>query len=132
MIVEGMTHTVRDRPQWERILVVGLLVALAGLWMSGPTAADDEKPASPPTIFELTKPQVPSALKGMSDSVREGILMPAPPPVQEWVLQPDGSMKNTRTGISIALKNVCAPNDPDHEAALDAFRRGQARKTRSR
>jgi hypothetical protein len=68
----------------------------------------------------------------MSDSVREGILMPAPPPVQEWVLQPDGSMKNTRTGISIALKNVCAPNDPDHEAALDAFRRGQARKTRSR
>jgi hypothetical protein len=127
-----MTHTVRDRAQWGRILVVGLLVALAGLWMAGPTAANDEKPAPPPTIFELTKPQVPSALKGMSDSVREGILMPAPAPVQEWVLQPDGSMKHTRTGVSIALKNVCAPGDLDHEAALDAFRQAQARKTRPR
>jgi hypothetical protein len=127
-----MTHTVRDRAQWGRILVVGLLVALAGLWMAWPTAANDEKPAPPPTIFELTKPQVPSALKGMSDSVREGILMPAPAPVQEWVLQPDGSMKHTRTGVSIALKNVCAPGDLDHEAALDAFRQAQARKTRPR
>jgi hypothetical protein len=127
-----MTHTVRDRAQWGRILVIGLLVALAGLWMAGPTAANDEKPAPPPTIFELTKPQVPSALKGMSDSVREGILMPAPAPVQEWVLQPDGSMKHTRTGVSIALKNVCAPGDLDHEAALDAFRQAQARKTRPR
>ena len=132
MMMEGMTHTVRDRPQWGRVLVAGLLVTLAGLGMSGPAVADDEKPAPPPTIFELTKPQVPSALKGMSDSVREGILMPAPIPVQEWVLQPDGSMKNTRTGISIALKNVCAPGDLDHEAALDAFKRAQARKTRSR
>jgi len=132
MMMERMTHTVRDRPQWGRVLVVGLLVALAGLWTCGPTAADDEKPASPPTIFELTKPQPPSALKGMADSVREGILMPAPTPVQEWVLQPDGSMKNTRTGISIALKNVCAPNDLDHEAALNAFKRAQARKTSSR
>src|SRR4030095_8039625 len=127
-----MTHTVRDRAQWGRVLVVGLLVALAGLWMAGPTAANDEKPAPPPTIFELTKPQVPSALKGMSHSVREGILMPAPAPVQEWVLQPDGSMKHTRTGISIALKNVCAPGDLDHAAALDAVRQGAARKTRPR
>jgi hypothetical protein len=65
----------------------------------------------------------------MSDSVREGILTPPPPPVQEWVLQPDGSMKNTRTGISVALRNVCAPGDMEHEAALAAFKRSHARKS---
>jgi hypothetical protein len=127
-----MTRTVPEWSQGGRVWVAAVLVTLAGLWTCAPAAADDEKPAPPPTIFELTKPQVPSAIKGMSDSVRESLLMPAPPAVQEWVLQPDGSMKNTRTGISMAIKNVCAPGDLDHEAALDAFQRAQARKTRSR
>ena len=127
-----MTRTVRRRSQCRRMVAAGSLAALAGLWMCAPAAADSEKPAAPPSIFELTKPQVPTATKGMSDSVRESILMPPPPAIQEWVLQPDGSMKNTRTGISMALKNVCAPGDLEHEAALDAFRRAQARKNRSR
>src|SRR5215470_16984769 len=113
----------------ERLVAAALLGALVGLWACGPAAADGDKPAPPPTIFELTKPQVPSAIKGMSDSVRESLLTPPPPPVQEWVLQPDGSMKNTRTGITIALRNVCAPGDMEHEAALAAFKRSQARKS---
>ena len=127
-----MTFMVRDWSQHWRVATAGLLMVAAGLcWTSAPAAADSEKPA--PSIFELTKPQVPNANKGMSDSVRESILMPPAPAVQEWVLQPDGSMKNTRTGISIALKNVCAPGDLEHEAALDAFRRAQARnKNRAR
>lgn len=41
-------------------------------------------------------------------------------------------MKNTRTGISIALRNVCAPGDFDHEAALASYNRAQAGKSRSR
>ena len=123
-----MAHTVRDWSQRGRTAAAGLLMLAAGVLVaSAPAVADSEKPAPAPSIFELTKPQVPNANKGMSDSVRESILMPSVPPVQEWVLQPDGSMKNTRTGITMALKNVCAPGDLEHEAALDAFRRAQAR-----
>ena len=123
-----MARTRRDRFRGEWVVAAVFLAGLLELWAPTPTAAEGDKPSPPPTIFELTKPQVPSALKGMSDSVREGILMPPPPPVQEWVLQPDGSMKNTRTGMSIALRNVCAPGDMEHEAALAAFKRSQARK----
>ncbi len=123
-----MTRTGREWLRSKRVVAAAFLGALLGLWAPMPAAAEGDKPAPPPTIFELTKPQVPSAIKGMSDSVREGILMPPPPPVQEWVLQPDGSMKNTRTGVSIALRNVCAPGDMEHEAALAAFKRSQARK----
>ena len=130
MIVTIMRHAVRGWSRCGQVAAAGFLVAAALLLTCAPVAADADRSA--PSIFELTKPQVPNAIKGMSDSVREGILMPAPPAVQEWVLQPDGSMKNTRTGISMAIRNVCAPGDLDHEAALDAYRRVQARKTRSR
>jgi hypothetical protein len=126
-----MARSIRNWSQWRKAAAAGLLVASAGLGMHAPVSADSEKPASPPpSIFELTKPQVPNANKGMSDSVRESILMPGPAPVQEWVQQPDGSMKNTRTGVTMMIKNVCAPGDMEHEAALDAFRRAQARKNR--
>ena len=125
-----MARTDRTSARAARVMLAACLVALAWLWLCGPAAAEGDKPAPPPTIFELTKPQVPSAIKGMSDSVRESLLTPPPPPVQEWVLQPDGSMKNTRTGVSIALRNVCAPGDMEHEAALAAFKRSQARKNR--
>lgn len=123
-----MARTGREWLRGERVVAAAFLAALLGLWAPTLAVAEGDKPAPPPTIFELTKPQVPSAIKGMSDSVREGILTPPPPPVQEWVLQPDGSMKNTRTGVSIALRNVCAPGDMEHEAALAAFKRSQARK----
>jgi len=125
-----MTRTGREWFCSERVVAAAFLGALVGIWVPMPAAAEGDKPASPPTIFELTKPQVPSAIKGMSDSVRESLLTPPPPPVQEWVLQPDGSMKNTRTGVTIALRNVCAPGDMEHEAALAAFKRSQARKNR--
>jgi len=116
-----------------RVLVGGLLAALVGLGLYGLARAEDaEKPASPAPILEMTKQAAPSAEKAMTDAIREGALTPAPAAVQEWVLQPDGTMKNTRTGISIALRNVCAPGDLDHEAALAAYNRGQPRKSRSR
>jgi hypothetical protein len=124
-----MTHARREWSRSERMVAAAFVGALLGLWAPMPAAAEGDKPAPPPTIFELTKPQVPSAIKGMSDSVRESLLTPPPAPVQEWVLQPDGSMKNLRTGITIALRNVCAPGDMEHEAALAAFKRSQARKS---
>jgi len=133
MMWGSMAHTGRTWFGDGRAAAAAFLGALVGLGTCIPAvAADGDKPSPPPTIFELTQPQVPSALKGMSDSVRESLITPPPPPIQEWVLQPDGSMKNTRTGVSIALRNVCAPGDLDHEAALDAFKRAQARKNRAR
>src|SRR5215467_12180743 len=65
-----MTHTRREWSRSERMVAAAFVGALLGLWAPMPAAAEGDKPAPPPTIFELTKPQVPSAIKGMSDSVR--------------------------------------------------------------
>src|SRR5262249_4446972 len=126
----SMTRTGREWLGSDWGMAAALAGAVLGLWGATPAAAPDDKPTSPPpTIFQPTKPQGPSAPKGMADPGRQGSLTPPPPPVQEWVLQPDGSMKNTRTGITVALRNVCAPGDMEHEAALAAFKRSQARKS---
>jgi hypothetical protein len=41
-------------------------------------------------------------------------------------------MRNTRTGLTMAIRNICAPGDMDHEFALAAYRQAQAGKTRRR
>lgn len=52
----------------------------------------------------------------MSDAVRERALAPAAA-TKECVRHPDGAMKKKRPNISTALKNVCPPGKPGHEAA---------------
>src|SRR5262249_48853815 len=124
-----MTHTRREWSRSERMVAAAFVGALLGLWAPMPAAAEGDKPAPPPSIFELKKPQVRTGTRHMPDSHGKHPMPPPPPPVQERAHQPDGSMKNLRTGITIALRNVCAPGDMEHEAALAAFKRSQARKS---
>ena len=45
---------------------------------------------------------------------------PARRPMDEWEPQPDGSMRNKKTGISVTVMNPCPPGDIEHEFALAA------------
>jgi len=41
-------------------------------------------------------------------------------------------MRNTRTGVGMVVRNVCAPGDMEHESALAAYKQAQAGKLRRR
>ena|SRR5712692_5320238 len=115
----------------ERVLVGGLLAALTGLGtLSTARAEDAYQPSPPPLILTLPNRPIESSEKAMTEAIREGVQAPKPSPVVEWVLQPDGSMRNTRTGLGIVVRNVCAPGDMEHESALAAYKQAQAGKLR--
>jgi hypothetical protein len=115
----------------ERALAGGFLAVLTVLGIMGTaTAQDTNRPSPPPVILTLPGRPIESADKAMTESIRDSIQAPKPSAVQEWVLQPDGSMRNTRTGLSMVIRNICAPGDMDHEFALAAYRQAQAGKLR--
>ena len=115
----------------ERTLVGGLLAALTGLGtLSTARAEDARQPSLPPLILTLPGRPIESSEKAMTEAIRDSIQAPKPSAVQEWVLQPDGSMRNTRTGLAMVIRNICAPGDMDHEFALAAYRQAQAGKLR--
>jgi hypothetical protein len=115
----------------ERVLAGGFLAALTGLGMASAAKAQDaNQPSPPPLILTLPGRPIESADKAMTEAVRDSIQAPRPSAVQEWVLQPDGSMRNTRTGLTMVIRNTCAPGDMDHEFALAAYRQAQAGKVR--
>jgi hypothetical protein len=115
----------------KRALAGGLLAALTGLGMVGAARAQDtNQPSPPPVILTLPGRPIESADKAMTEAIRDSIQAPKPSAVQEWVLQPDGSMRNTRTGLTMVIRNICAPGDMDHEFALAAYRQAQAGKLR--
>ena len=115
----------------ERALAGGFLVALTGLGMvSTARAQDTSQPSPPPVILTLPGRPIESADKAMTEAIRDSIQAPKPSAAQEWVLQPDGSMRNTRTGLAMVIRNTCAPGDMDHEFALAAYRQAQAGKPR--
>jgi hypothetical protein len=115
----------------ERALAGVFLAALTGLGMVSTARAEDAHPPSlPPVILTLPGRPIESADKALTESIKDSIQAPKPSAVQEWVLQPDGSMRNTRTGLAMVIRNTCAPGDLDHEFALAAYRRAQAGKPR--
>jgi hypothetical protein len=123
----------REHEMLERALVGGFLAALIGLGMvSTARAQDTNQPSPPPVILTLPGRPIESADRAMTEAIRDSIQAPKPSAVQEWVLQPDGSMRNTRTGLAMVIRNICAPGDMDHEFALAAYRQAQAGKLRRR
>jgi hypothetical protein len=115
----------------ERVLVGGFLAVLTGLGTSSAARAEDARqPSPPPVILTLPGRPIESSDKAMTEAIRDSIRSPKPSAVEEWVLQPDGSMRNTRTGLAMAIRNVCAPGDMEHESALAAYMQAQAGKSR--
>ena len=115
----------------ERTFVSGLLAVLTGLGMLSTARAEDARqPSPPPVILTLPGRPIESSDKAMTEAIRDSIQAPKVSAAQEWVLQPDGSMRNTRTGLAMVIRNTCAPGDMDHEFALAAYRQAQAGKPR--
>jgi hypothetical protein len=120
----------------HRVLLVGGLAA--GLMVvPGPIRAENGGPPSP-------APQVPQVILNLSnqagtlesrdraftESVKRDALAPRPTALDDWEAQPDGSMRNKRSGVSIVLRNPCPPGDFEHELALAAYNRAMASKPR--
>ena len=109
----------------QRAFVGGLLVALMGVGTGIAGAGNEPQPASVSTILNQTGLNqsggpIGSWEKAFSESIKREALAPAKS-VSDWELQPDGAMKNKRTGISLIVRNPCPPGDAEHELALAAY-----------
>lgn len=109
-----MASLKQTRSLGGRVLLAGFVVALSGLGTGPARVEADDRPAPPPSLFELMKPPTPSADELMNDAVREG-LATSPAATKDCARHPNGAAKK-RLSISTALKSVCAHSKPDHEA----------------
>lgn len=115
----------------ERALIGGLLMALSGLGVFGTARAEDAGQSSAPSvILNLMNRPMESREKAFSEAIKQDAMAPRPSPFNDWELQPDGAMRNKRTGVSMVIRNPCPPGDMEHEYALAAYNRALAGKSR--
>lgn len=113
----------------ERVLVGGVLAMAAGLGLPAVAAAGaGQVPAASSIILDLANRPPESRERAFSEDIKRDALAPRPSAVDEWEPQPDGSMRNRKTGISITVRNPCPPGDIEHEFALAAYNRSKARR----
>lgn len=115
----------------------GVLAAVVGLMVTGGARAEEAgQPAPPqqvpPVILNLTNQSgtIESRDKAFNESVKRDALAPRPSALDDWEPQPDGSMRNKRSGVSLVVRNPCPPGDIEHEFALAAYNRALAAKPR--
>jgi hypothetical protein len=113
----------------ERALVGGMLSVMVGLGLPAVAAAGaGQVPAASSLILELVNRPVESRERAFSEDIKRDALAPRPSAVDEWEPQPDGSMRNKKTGISMMVRNPCPPGDIEHEFALAAYNRSKSRR----
>jgi hypothetical protein len=116
----------------ERALLGGVLMAIAGLAGPGTVMAQQAKPTDQSSmIFNLiNRPSdtVESRDRAFNEAIKQDALAPKPSPLDEWEPQPDGSMRNRKTGISVVVRNPCPAGDIEHEFALAAYNRYRSRR----
>jgi len=113
----------------ERVLVGGALAAAVGLGLPAVAAAGaGQVPAASSIILDLANRPPESRERAFSEDIKRDALAPRPSAVDEWEPQPDGSMRNRKTGISITVRNPCPPGDIEHEFALAAYNRSKSRR----
>lgn len=113
----------------ERVLVGGVLAVAAGLGLPAVAAAGaGQVPAASSIILDLANRPPESRERAFSEDIKREALAPRPSGVDEWEPQPDGSMRNKKTGISITVRNPCPPGDIEHEFALAAYNRSKSRR----
>jgi hypothetical protein len=113
----------------ERARVGAVLAVAAGLVLPvGAGAGEAPQPATPTIIFSLTNRPVESRERAFNEEIKRDALAPRPSAVDEWEAQPDGSMRNKKTGISMRVVNPCPPGDIEHEFALAAYNRAKSRR----
>ncbi|MFI5375901.1 MAG: hypothetical protein ACHQ8D_14825 [Candidatus Rokuibacteriota bacterium] len=113
----------------ERVLVGGVLAATVGLGLPTVAAAGaGQVPAASSIILDLANRPPESRERAFSEDIKRDALAPRPSGVDEWEPQPDGSMRNRKTGISVTVRNPCPPGDIEHEFALAAYNRSKSRR----
>jgi hypothetical protein len=113
----------------ERVLVGSVVAAMAGLGLSVVAGAGTgDVPAASSIILNLTNRPLESRERAFTEEVKRDALAPRPSAIDEWEPQPDGSMRNKKTGISITVRNPCPPGDMEHEFALAAYNRSRSRR----
>jgi hypothetical protein len=112
----------------DRALAGGLLTVVAGLGLSAVAGAAGETPSASSIILNLTNRPLESRERAFSEDIKRDALAPRPSAIDEWEPQPDGSMRNKKTGISVRLMNPCPPGDMEHEFALAAYNRSKSRR----
>jgi hypothetical protein len=105
------------------VIVVAALAVPAGL-----VAAEPEQKAVVPLILNLMNRPVESRERAYTEDIKRDALAPRPSAIDEWEPQPDGSMRNKKTGISVKVMNPCPAGDIDHEFALAAYNRSRPRR----
>src|SRR6266850_1929883 len=99
----------------QRVLVVDDLLATGGTMAAT-------------LILNLMNRPVESRERAYTEDVKRDALAPRPSAVDEWEPQPDGSMRNKKTGISVKVSNPCPAGDIEHEFALAAYNRSRSRR----
>jgi len=113
----------------ERAWVGGVLTVIAGLVLpAGAGAAEPGEKATAPIILNLINRPMESRERAFSEEIKRDALAPRPSAIDEWEPQPDGSMRNRKTGLSITVRNPCPPGDIEHEFALAAYNRAKSRR----
>ena len=105
------------------VIVVAALTGPAGLG-----AAEPEPKAVAPLILNLINRPVESRERAYTEDIKRDALAPRPSAIEEWEPQPDGSMRNKKTGISVTVRNPCPAGDIEHEFALAAYNRSRSRR----
>jgi hypothetical protein len=115
-----------------RPLIAGVLLGSVGVGGSGVVWAQEPgAPAKPSVIFNLiNRPSdaIESREKAFNEAIKQDALAPKPSAMDEWEPQPDGSMRNRKTGITVVVRNPCPPGDIEHEFALAAYNRSRSRR----
>ncbi|HJR05109.1 MAG TPA: hypothetical protein VKA83_25930 [Methylomirabilota bacterium] len=113
----------------ERAWLAAMVIGVAALAVpTGLGAAEPEPKAVAPLILNLTNRPVESRERAYTEDIKRDALAPRPSGIDEWEPQPDGSMRNKKTGISVRVINPCPAGDIDHEFALAAYNRSRSRR----
>jgi hypothetical protein len=112
----------------ERGRVGGVLVAIAGVVLPVTAVGAGEGTQQAPMILNLMNRPIESRERAFTEDIKREALAPRPSAVDEWEPQPDGSMRNKKTGISVTVRNPCPPGDIEHEFALAAYNRSKSRR----
>ncbi len=114
----------------ERAWLGAVVIVVAGS-LTGPVgleAAEPEQKAVAPLILNLINRPVESRERAFAEDIKRDALAPRPSAIDEWEPQPDGSMRNKKTGISVTVRNPCPAGDIEHEFALAAYNRSRPRR----
>ena len=113
----------------ERAWLGAMVIGVAALAVpTGLRAAEPEPKAVAPLILNLMNRPVESRERAYTEDIKRDALAPRPSGIDEWEPQPDGSMRNKKTGISVTVRNPCPPGDIEHEFALAAYNRSRSRR----